>query len=379
MRTVLIYRNELLPASETFIRAQAGVLQRFTPVFAGLRRIDDGLDLRGASVLTLSDSESLRNKFKRRVFLRTGLARAFSEGIAARNPELVHAHFAVDAAAVLPIAKDLSVPLVVTLHGYDVTCAANEWKSWPTVRCYMRRMAALKNYAHLFLCVSRHVKQQALALGFPEDKLYVHHIGVDLKERQRRPSSRENNTVLFVGRLVEKKGASYLIRGMSLVNQVNPQTRLVIIGDGPLRNSLELEAARCGVNALFLGVQEHKVVRQWMSEARVLAAPSVRAVNGDSEGLPTVLCEAQSAGLPVVAFATEGVTEAFSPERRESLPREKDVTTLAEQILILLNDDDAWCKASKTGREWVESRFDLFSQTKLLEDKYEELIESHRG
>ena len=376
---MLIYRNELLPASETFIRAQAGVLQRFTPVFAGLRRIDGGLDLRGASVLTLSDSESLQNRLKRRVFLRTGLAKEFSKSIAARKPELVHAHFAVDAAAVLPIAEDLFVPLIVTLHGYDVACAAKEWKSWPTVRCYMRRVAALKNYAHLFLCVSKHVKQQALALGFPEDKLYVHHIGVDLKEREGRSNSRDKNTVLFVGRLVEKKGGSDLIRAMSLVKHVNPRARLVVIGDGPLRKPLKVEAATHGVNALFLGTQKHETVKQWMREARVLAAPSVHAVNGDSEGLPTVLCEAQSAGLPVVAFATGGVTEAFPPERRKSLPRERDIATLAEQILFLLNNDDAWCKASKTGREWVESMFDLFSQTKLLEDKYEELIESHRG
>ena len=147
-------------------------------------------------------------------------------------------------------------------------------------------MAALKRYAHLFLCVSKHVKQQALALGFPEDKLYVHHIGVDLKnDNAGQARAKTIPCFLWAGWL--RRRASYLIRAMSLVNHVNPQARLVMIGDGPLRNSLELEAARCGVDALFLGAQEHEVVRQWMSEARVLAAPSVRAVNGDSEGRPS--------------------------------------------------------------------------------------------
>src|SRR5580698_5829521 len=111
---VLVYRNELLPRSETFILSQANALRRFQPVFGGLKRVSDGLDLGRHLVLTLSESESWIEKALRRIFLRTGCTRRLTRTIAAQSPRIIHAHFAIDASAVLPIAKRLQVPLIVT-------------------------------------------------------------------------------------------------------------------------------------------------------------------------------------------------------------------------------------------------------------------------
>jgi glycosyltransferase involved in cell wall biosynthesis len=110
-----------------------------------------------------------------------------------------------------------------------------------------------------------------------------------------------------------------------------------------------------------------------MQRSRVLVAPSVQARDGDCEGLPTVLCEAQAEGLPVIAFATEGVPEALPPDRRESLPKAGDITALADEIIRLMKDDRMWQQVSDAGRRHVEAHFDLAAQTKLLEDKYEEV------
>lgn len=376
---VLVYRNELLPASETFILSQANALRKFRPLFGGLKRVNDGLDLTRHQVLTLSESDSWNEKAKRRVFLRTGRTRRLMQAIAAQNPQVIHAHFAIDACAVLPIAKKLRVPLIVTLHGYDVSRNEDALKRWPTTRTYLRRKEKLWEYASTFVCVSEHVRQKALSLGFPERKVWVHRIGVELCGRQEEELIRDEKTVLFVGRLVEKKGCMYLIRAMSRVQQVIPGARLVIAGDGPLRGVLESEAAVHCKGAIFLGYQSHAVVRQWMRQARVLAAPSVQATDGDSEGLPTVLCEAQAEGLPVTAFATEGVTEALPAGRRESMPEAGDVAALAEEIIRLMKDDRAWQQASDAGRNYMRSHFDLGVQTKLLEDKYEEVIAGSHG
>jgi glycosyltransferase involved in cell wall biosynthesis len=87
-----------------------------------------------------------------------------------------------------------------------------------------------------------------------------------------------------------------------------------------------------------------------------------------------VLCEAQAEGLPPVVFAVDGVTEAIPVERRPVLPEEKDVAALAEQIIHLMRDEEAWQEASISGRRFVESYFDLHAQTRILEDKYEEVI-----
>jgi glycosyltransferase involved in cell wall biosynthesis len=129
---------------------------------------------------------------------------------------------------------------------------------------------------------------------------------------------------------------------------------------------------------VFVGHQSHFAVQQWMQRASVLAAPSVEGSDGDSEGLPTVLCEAQSAGLPAVAFAIDGVTEAFSLERRKALPVAGDSAALADEIIRLLEDDGAWYEASSAGLKYVAGHFDLDAQTRLLEKKYEEVIAGYR-
>jgi glycosyltransferase involved in cell wall biosynthesis len=376
---VLVYRNELLPRSETFILSQANALRRFQPVFGGLKRVSDGLDLGRHLVLTLSESESWIEKALRRIFLRTGCTRRLTRTIAAQSPRIIHAHFAIDASAVLPIAKRLQVPLIVTLHGYDVSRNEEALNRWPTTRAYLRRKKELWEYATTFVCVSEHVRRRALSLGFPERKVWVHRIGVEPCEGQEEQLIRDEKTVLFVGRLVEKKGCIYLIRAMPRVLQAIPEARLVIAGDGPLRKTLESEAALHCRDVIFLGYQPQAAVRKWMRRARVLAAPSVQAGDGDSEGLPTVLCEAQAERLPVIAFATEGVTEALPVERRKLLPKAGDVAALAEEIICLMKDDRAWQQASAAGRDYIQSYFDLRMQTKLLEDKYEEVIAGAHG
>jgi glycosyltransferase involved in cell wall biosynthesis len=374
MPNVLVYRNELLPPTETFILSQAMALRRFRPLFGGLRRVSDGLDLAPHPVLTLCGSESWSEKARTRAFLRTGHTRQLTRAIAEQSPQIIHAHFAIDACAVLPIAKRLQVPLIVTLHGYDVSCRKETLKPWPTIRAYWRRKKELWEYATLFICVSEQVRRRALSLGFPGQKLWAHRIGVKLLDGVKQEQRRDRKTVLFVGRLVEKKGCVHLIRAMSRVQLGAPGTRLVIAGDGPLRKTLEREAALHCRDAVFLGHQSHAVIRQWMQRASVLAAPSVEAKDGDSEGLPTVLCEAQAEGLPVTTFDTEGVTEALPVERRHALPKAGNVAALAEEIIRIMRDEQAWQKASDAGRSYMRSHFDLDAQTQLLEDKYEEVI-----
>ena len=378
-RRVLIYRNELLPPSETFVLFQANALRRFQPVFAGLKRINSGLETTPHPTITLSHSESWSQKAKRRIFLRTGYAGQFVRTIATQNPQIIHAHFAIDAGAVVAIAKKLSTPLIATLHGYDVTSNVDATNTWPTTRTYIRRKKELWEYASAFVCVSEHVRQQALARGFPEEKLWVHPIGVDLNECNPSEQPHDKRIVLFVGRLVEKKGCIHLVHAMARVQQSIPDARLVILGDGPLRNELEREAAQCCKEVQFLGQQPHAEVKRWMQRSRILVAPSVRAKNGDSEGLPTVLCEAQAFGLPPITFVTSGVTEALPVTRHSGMPPEGDIAGLTQKIIQLIEDDDAWQMASDTGRQYVKAKFDLSEQTRILEDKYEDVIARYRA
>ncbi|MBV8671953.1 MAG: glycosyltransferase [Acidobacteriaceae bacterium] len=376
--SILIFRSELLPPSETFILEQARTMRSFRPVFAGLKRLPDGLRLSDASMIAMSGPDnSIRDRLRRRFFLEARLGPRFLSQLARQFPALVHSHFAVDACLALPISKRLRIPLVVTLHGYDVTRKDEYLRRTAPGRIYLRRRRELWQNASLFVCASEYIRRKALARGFPEEKLWVHRIGVDLERfRPRTRAAGPSQMVLFAGRLVENKGCIHLIRAMATVQQKLPHARLVILGDGPLRASLETEARARLRNCLFAGMQSHFQVRRWMEQAALLAMPSLEVTSGDSEGLGMVMCEAQALGLPGIAFRGTGVEEALAQGDSGLLVAPGDEPALAEAIVRVLTDESLQDSLGIAGRRNAETRFDLRRQTAILEDKYREVIGS---
>ena len=374
MQRVLLFRSELLPISETFIAAQAGAMQQFDPWFAGVKRVRNGIELDESRVTTVTRDNRLQDKILRRIYTRIGISPRFFCEIENVKPALIHAHFATDACAALPIQSHLEIPLVVTLHGYDVTSSDDVLSRSDIGRLYLRRRERLWDQASVFFCVSEHIHGAAMERGFPKDKLWVHRIGVDISASRQEPASACEPIVLFVGRLVEKKGCAHLLRAMTVVERALSDCRLVILGDGPLRPALEMQACCTLHRYEFLGAQPAKVVRDWMQRARVLVAPSVVAASGDSEGLPIALCEAQAMGLPVVGFRGPGVCEAVTDGETGMLVRQRDERALADAILAVLRDDGLANDMGSAGAQRARLHFNLGAQTRLLEEKYREVL-----
>ena len=374
--TVLIFRTDLLPPSETFVAAQAHALRRFIPCFTGLRRTRSDLLLDPEECLVLTHHNTLRDKIHRRLFLYTGYAPGFLHALARRRPVLLHAHFAVDAAAALPLQRKLRLPLLVTLHGYDATMTDQALRRTAAGRIFLRRRAALRARASLFVCVSDHIRRHALARGVPEAKLRTLPIGVDLSLFAPDPlrSRSLDPLVLFVGRLVEKKGCDHLLRAMALLQDRHPTAKLLIVGDGPLLDPLRAQARATVRQCTFLGTQPPSVVRDLMHRASVLAAPSIVAANGDSEGLPINLCEAQAIGLPIAAFRGPGIDEAVVPDETALLVPSGDDRALADAISALLGNPTLSARLAAAGRRRAEAHFSLADQTAKLEDLYAELL-----
>ena len=370
---VLIFRNELLWASETFILAQAGALKSFVPVYAGLLPQQPSLKLPSSPVL-LSSSSALLGRIRRRVYLRYPIAPLFHARLRSAQVQLIHAHFAFGGAAALPVAKLLNVPLVVTLHGYDVTIGKDAIDRLPEGRTFQRRREDLWARASAFLCISKFIRDQALARGYPEQKLHVHYTGTDLSLFQPSRTERDPNLILFVGRLVEKKGCSYLLDAIAILKRKNPAVRLVMIGDGYLGQSLRERVNAERLPCEFLGNQPAHIVRDWMCRAQVFCAPSVHASNGDSEGLGMVFIEAQAVGTPVVSFEHGGIGEVVLDKVTGLLAPERDSSMLASYLERFLSDQSMWAEFSKRGIENAKDRFDIVTQTARLEDLYSAAI-----
>jgi glycosyltransferase involved in cell wall biosynthesis len=374
--TVLIFRADLLPPSETFIAAQAHALRRYTPVFTGLRRIPTGLELDSEETVTLTHGNTLADKLRRRFFLHASPVPQFLRKLAHCHPELLHAHFAVDAAAALPVQKHFGIPLIVTLHGYDATSTDESLRHTAAGRVFLRRRDELFARTSLFLCVSDHIRTQALARGFPAAKLRTLPIGVDLDLFAPDPcySRSRDPIVLFVGRLVEKKGCAHLLRAMSIVVQRHSTAKLLIVGDGPLLDPLRAQASATLRHCTFLGPQPPSVVRDLMHRATVLAAPSIVASSGDTEGLPIVLCEAQAMALPIAAFRDPGISEAVIDQETALLSPSADHAALAENICAILANPDLAARLGAAGHRRAQQHFSLATQTALLETTYDEVL-----
>ncbi|MGI5211555.1 glycosyltransferase [Plantactinospora sp. CA-290183] len=362
-RAVVIWRSALLLASETFIRNQGDALTRWRPSFVGATKTESFLAL-DSDVIAYPDGARGRLAFLRHRL--TGRSTALVRLLTQLRPAVVHAHFGGDGWLVSRAAERLGVPLVITLHGYDVT---REPKAAGIrgIR-YRRNLRTAFERATLVIAVSEFIRQQAIALGADPAKVRVHHIGVTVPPAPAPTPKRWD--VLFVGRFVEKKGIDDLVEAVGTLGQ--PRPRLLFIGTGPLEAPMRERAAALGLDATFLGVQEPAVVRRSMAESRIFVSPSKTASDGDSEGLPTTILEAASLGLPTVSTRHSGIPEGVVHGETGLLGAEGDRAALARHIRQLLTDDALRTRLGDQARRHVAAHFDLRKQTALLEELYDE-------
>jgi len=363
MKRVLIYRDSLLPISETFIAAQARALRSYDPIFVGLQRTDPCLPLEFKTIL-LTDKRRIQSRKRSEFLIRLCLAPAFYTKLGRAKAELMHAHFAPDGVRGSRISKHLGIPLIVSLHGYDVT----------TRQDFKTKYAKLWKEASLFVCVSEFIRRKAIEAGFPLGKLITHYTGIDKNEFVSSAEKRVPGLVLFVGRLVEKKGCEVLIRAMEYVSRQAPNAHLLVVGDGPLRPALSELGSQIKAPIRFAGALSPEQVRYWMRKATVFCVPSLTAANGDSEGFGMVFLEAQACGTPVVSTLHGGIPEAVRNMETGTLTQEGKVDELADAIVMYLTQPKLAAEHGARGQLWVKERFDLSKQTDLLEDIYEQVI-----
>lgn len=297
-----------------------------------------------------------------------------------REPSILHAHFGMDAVDAAPLADALSLPMIVTLHGFDININREWWESGKggiSRRRYPLRLLELATRPDVyFIAVSDSIRRQAIAYGIPEAKIQVMYIGLDLSRFQPGPVpiNDRGRRVLFVGRLVEKKGCEYLLRAMRVVNRAVGDTEVVIVGDGSQRGAMETLAEQLGINATFKGVLSSAHVTRELDAARVFCLPSITANNGDAEGLGIVLLEAQAKGVPVVTSARGGRSEGIIHGETGFAFPERSIDDLAEALVRLLSDDRLAKNMAAAGPAFIRKNFNIVDCTQKLESFYDMVI-----
>ncbi|PSB01130.1 glycosyltransferase [Merismopedia glauca] len=374
---VIIFSSLLLPPSQTFVKGLGEQLENFAPLYVG-SRFTPGLSLPPEMTLVVNRG-GLRGSVAELGFKLWGIAPNLVRQLQEVNPVLINAQFGLSGALALPLAKKLQIPLIVHFRGADATVKAevsrytslNHW-------LFFRRMKALQEEAALFIAVSEFIKGKLLELGFPEEKVIVHYEGIDLEQFKPDSQIRREPIVLFVGRLTEKKGCGDLIRAMARVQAVIPDLELVVLGDGPLLTELKTQASQQLRRYQFLGMQPPEVVQKWMNKAYLLCNPSIKAPNGDSEGLGMVFVEAQAMGLPVVSTRHGGIPEAMQEGKTGFLVPERDWEQLSESILKLFTEPILWQHFTENAQSFVHSKFDRRKQSQGLEEIYHTVLRQHQ-
>lgn len=374
MNRLAIFRSRLLPISETFIRDQARALSRWQPVLMGFEEVVDGLPTPGIQREIVSEGRSwLERALRFWLWLDNP---ALVDKLKEQKVSLVHAHFGPCATRIWPSVKKAGLPLIVTLHGYDITINRGWWKAGLgglRGRVYPRRLLNMaKDPTVSFIAVSEAIKACAIEYGIPSDKITVSYIGVDTARFRPGLTSINNRPkrVLFVGRMVEKKAPLLLVRAFAEVHGQVPDSELVMIGNGPLLEKAQKLASELEVPVSFLGACTPEEVSMQLDQSRVFCLPSVTARNGDREGLPISILESLACGVPVVASASGAVNEAVHSQISGIPVRENDIEGLRIALIKLLNESST--SLSRTARNYCIENFNLTTQTQKLEALYDD-------
>lgn len=374
---VAIYRTEVLPLSETFVRDQALALRRWQPILVGERQID-ALPLSGLAVSTRhAGPATLAQRISSLAWRRLGRPSPAMVALVRRAaPRLIHAHFGFDGVEAWPIAQRLGLPLLVTLHGSDITTAMEWFTSGRAGRrwtAYPERLARIATQRQVsFVAISENIRRAALDAGLPPERIFVERIGVNTSgfAPGGLPIAKRQPLILFLGRLVEKKGCTFLIDSFKTLRHDVPGCQLVIAGDGPLRADLEAQAA--GLDGIrFAGSVSHDEVRALMQQARVFCLPSITAASGDAEGLPLVILEAQASGVPVVTSARGGAEEGIRDGETGLAFAEHDVAAMTRHLSSVLTDDTLATRMSEAAPGFIAAEHDLLKCTERLERVYD--------
>ena len=266
---------------------------------------------------------------------------ALRRAVRRHRPDVLHVHWMIPQ-GVSALLAARNIPWVVTTLGGDVY-ALNDPVSRRLKRAVLRRARAVTT-------MNEEMRRRLVDLGAADESTTVLPMGADVETIAVAGAGidRDPGRILFVGRLVEKKGASVLLAALRALAD-HPGWKLDVVGDGPLRADLERQAA--GLPVTFHGTAGRTQLAAAYARAAIAVFPSKAASSGDQDGLPVALLEAMSAGCVVVGSRISGIDAAVMDRTSGLLVPPDDAPELARTLRELLHDTEFQRRISAAGME----------------------------
>jgi glycosyltransferase involved in cell wall biosynthesis len=283
--------------------------------------------------------------------------------------DVIHAHWLLPQGLVARrLARLHKIPYLVTSHGGDLFGLRG--------RLPTRLKRKVADDCAAMTVVSSAMRDEAARIGLRPPRIEVLPMGVDMQGRfvPDNRSPRVADELLFVGRLVPKKGLTHLLDALPAVLERRPSTVLNIVGFGPEENALKAQARRLGIerSVKFVGATPQSELPALYRRASVFVAPFVRDASGDQEGLPVALMEALGCGCPVVVGNVAGIRDLLGAAADEVCVDPCDGAALAAKTIAALDDPVGAAYRARSLRAAAMARVDW----RRIADAYADLLES---
>lgn len=287
--------------------------------------------------------------------------------------DVVLAEYGTTGATVLGACRMAKIPLVVYFYGFDASYK-------PVIDEYLADYRKMFEFAFAIVAVSSSIKTRLIEWGALARK--THHLicGVDPGLFHGASPAEAAAHFVAVGRFVEKKAPHLTVLAFREVVNVDPSAKLSMVGDGPLLGPSRRLAEALGLrsNVDFLGVQPPEVVSALLRTARAFVQHSLVAEDGDSEGTPVGMTEAQMAGLPVVSTRHAGIPDVVQDQATGFLVDEGDAVSMGRRMAQLALDPTLAGQLGQRARERALALFTLDVQLAKLAAILQDAVASDR-
>lgn len=332
-----------------------------------LRRLS--YSFKGLLYLVYRDDKNIRNwrKFKdKEIYLEKGVL----EYLKVNKVTHIHTHFAASSALLaLLIKKKTGISFSFTAHAADIFIEND----------YLRDLI---REAKFVVAISQYNKQFILNRYGAEfsKKINVNYLGVRLEDNTKNIFNKTDGILKIISAswFTEKKGLVYLIEALKKLKEQNLKFKVEIYGEGSEKNKIIsfIKESELDRHVFVRPSLERDSLKRKMLTADVFVLPCVVLPNGDRDGIPVVLMEAMSVGLPVISTNISGIPELVEDGRDGLLCGEKDAACLADKLLFLNYNHSVKTEISSRSIKKIKEKFNLEKNVPKLAEMFKEINKS---
>jgi glycosyltransferase involved in cell wall biosynthesis len=289
--------------------------------------------------------------------------------IARLKPNVIHAHWVIPQTLIAVIACRMvrcAPKIICTAHGADVY--GLKGRLFKKIKQFV--------FKNIDVCtvVSNALRKEVLRLAEGTLPIHVMPMGVNLTDvftQSQNPPRR--NQLLFVGRLVEKKGVRYLLEAMPKIIENIPDATLQVIGDGHNKSDhiRYVNENNLGSSVIFHGAVNNTELPQFYQASEILVFPSIVAKDGDQEGLGLVPVEAMGCGCGIIATDLDAIKDVVQDKINGLIIPQRSSEAITAAVLQLLQNRSLLRQYRRAGRQYAIHRFDW----KVVAEGYKKVIQ----